>query len=67
MTIGIQNAINAEHPRPRAIPDEGSIEVSIHISEEVESRMAQYLDAHPGMSWDTVAEMALENFLTTTV
>lgn len=67
MTIGIQNQINEQHTRPRAMPDEGSIEVSIHISDEVVSRVAHYLDAHPGMSWDAVVETALENFLTTTV
>lgn len=66
MTIGLQNQLNEQYTRPRAMPNEGSIEVSIHISDEVVSRMAQYLDAHPGMSWDAVVETALEKFLTTT-
>jgi hypothetical protein len=65
MTIGVQNQINEQHTCPRAMPDEGSIEVSLHISDEVVSRVAHYLDAHPGTSWDAVAETALKFFLAT--
>ena len=65
MTIGIQNRINAQHPRPCALPNVGCIEVSIHLSDEVVSRVAHYLDAHKRMSWDAVVETALKSFLST--
>jgi hypothetical protein len=65
MTIGQQNAINAHHPRPRTMPDEGSIEVCIHLGDEAVGRVAHYLDAHPGTSWGAVVEAALKSFLST--
>ena len=66
MTIGIQNQINAQHSRiPRTMSDEGHVEVCIHLSDESVSRVAHYLNAHPGMSWDEVMESALKSFLST--
>ena len=64
MTIGIQNEINAQYAKP--LPDEGSIEVSVHLSQGTVSRVAHYLDDHRGMAWDAVVEAALKSFLATT-
>lgn len=81
MTIWKQNAINSvndtevqiavseQQSRVSAIvmPDEGSIEQCIYLSESTVSRVDRYLKTHGTMSWDEVVETALENFLATTV
>lgn len=64
MTIGIQNEINARYSK--ALPDEGSVEVSVHLSEGTVSRVSHYLDDHRDMSWDAVVEAAIKSFLPTT-
>lgn len=64
MTIQKQNAINAEYQKLQSRCS--MVPVTVTVSPGIVARVVHYLDAHPGESWDSVAEAALEKFLSTT-